>query len=218
MKTIILSVFALIYASSFSQTQFYQLNYIYDLVKVDPDSVSYSDSIDINQDGVVDMSIKSWFGHNNGLSTVLEVKIHGSDSFYGATTNECGYMKECSDVSTGFLGHVGYLYNSESENCHNLEGERSFPFKFMGGSGPLNAAIYVSFDFNLVTVLGVGWHLITDGAYDCSQTLGAVGQFQTTGKDMSFKYYNMLGQEVFEKKGILLEVSSIGTVNRVYFD
>lgn len=216
MKTIILSLFTLVTVSSISQVEYLDLNISYDLNSIYPEDSSVTQLIDINQDGTNDLRINSWFGHNGGTFDVIEVVLTNTSYTSGIISNQCMYLKECSEQGASYSSASGYVYNTEQENCILLEGEKSYPFSFLGNNGIHYGSIYVTLNQNTITINGIGFNAIPGQSYFCDQYLN-INEIHYD-KSNNFNYYNMIGQEVYEKHGVLLQVSDYGKATRKYFE
>lgn len=177
------------------------VNISYDITAEQP---ATSTSYDLNLDGVNDVLLNSWFlqADNN---RVVEFTFLNTDNYFKVNSFGDLRISDCSNEIThesisayAFNSNPGYTnYSNLTINC---------PFVLYGYNGVLT----VVYSGESITV--VGFYLGAKETDPC-QSLGLPELVKPASNP---RYYNLLGQEVFEKKGIVIEVSENGTTRKFF--
>lgn len=221
MKTILLFITFSISLASTAQISYVDIDWTIDQTVLMSNNEVDTLEIDIDQDGAKDLRISSWSNHTVGIPTVVEVLLlqkNNNELFNGlqTTINNCNYLQDCSGTPN-YNHSMGYIYTSNCGSNPHANDYVKFPFRFQGASGIHCGFLYVRYIGTTIIIEGYGWNETPGGTCDCSASgwlsLNQPGEVES---DLSFRYYNLMGQEVESPIGLVLKVYENGISERVF--
>lgn len=217
MKNFILFLALSLNFSVYSQVELIQLNQVFNTQSIYPEDSVFYNELDIDSDGKKDIRITSWFGHSFGENGVIEILCLDQEYLSGIETTQCGYLQNCNSEIFNYEEVSGYLYTTNPDACETpYIGNVVLPFKFKGNQGIYGGVFYVEYAENIITIESIGWNRSVGQNYNCNSNLFI--EDLSLNSNESFRYYNLLGQEVFDLKGLLIQISSQGKSKKVYFN
>ena len=182
-----------------SQTQFLNLNF--DLNSNQP---ANHQSIDIDNDGIFDLTINSWFlqsDNNKGIELIFD---NVSDKFNVISINDL----RISDCSNSFLttSNTAYVYTNNVAYSNYQNQNINSKFTFNGISG----TIHVNYLLNSIEI--IGFTINEAGNNDCF-SLG-IEELNTENK---YVYFDLLGNKTENLQGFLIQVDEKGFSKKVFY-
>lgn len=221
-KTITILSFFLATTSFSQQLTEVQLNYVFD---VTVPQASHTDSIYIDGDTLVDILLYSWFIYDtvNGYENLgIEVLSKDNDNnfnnsvFRVKNASNSLMIQDCHDFGGGNSSSA-YLYTNNPGNVNYTSGYKKVPFRFDASDGNHHGFLYVRYEDSIVTLQGLTWNEIPEELCPCnSDYLGIQNIVEEDKYQEIIGYYNLLGQEINEPKGLVIVLYKSGLTRKMF--
>lgn len=220
MKTLFITLSLLCSLELSAQITYVNTDWVIDQTQIMQNGDADSLELDFDNDGIKDMRITSWSNHTQGdpLTGITVLMLHAVGFGGLEVAPNQTYISDCPATGFSYDDIVGFLYHSGFTNPYSNQYIK-VSFKFQGNAGVHNGILYVRYVGTTITIEGYAVNLTPNGPCDCATTIWlSLNENQLNPTDENFEYYNLLGQQIDNPKGLVLKVFESGLSERIFIN